>query len=100
MRELRSELSVGYLDERALQNRAANSQAAIGLHREYPTEFLDTLGGQIVLGGEMKQRATQPDEGAEESGTQPHRALDDGVEHGLHVGRRATDDAQNLAGGG
>src|SRR5262245_11681108 len=100
MREVRIELGVGYLDEGALQNRAANSQAAIGPHREYPTELLDTLGGQIVLGAEMKQLAVEFDERAEESATQRHRALDNRLEHRLHVRRRLADHAQDVAGGG
>src|SRR5215472_4983850 len=99
MREVRVELGVGYLDEGALQNRATNSQAAIGPHREYPTELLNTLGGQIVLGGEMKQLAVELDERAKESAAQRHRALDDRVEHRLHVRRRAADNAQDLGGG-
>src|SRR5262245_35320736 len=98
MREVRVELGVGYLDEGALQNRATNSQAAIGPHREYPTELLNALGGQIVLGGEMKQLAVELDERAKESAAQRHRALDDRVEHRLHVRRRATDNAQDLGG--
>src|SRR5215470_1435259 len=97
MREVRIELGVGYLDEGALQNRAANSQAAIGPHREYPTELLNTLGGQIVLGGEMKQLAVELDERAKESAAQRHRALDDRVEHGLRVRGRAGDYLEDVA---
>src|SRR5215467_4135661 len=100
MREVRVELGVGYLDEGALQNRATNSQAAIGPHREYPTELLDALGGQIVLGGEMKQLAVELDERAEESATQRHRALDDRVEHRLHIRLRLADHAQDVTGRG
>src|SRR5262249_16839323 len=99
MREVRIELGVGYLDEGALQNRATNSQAAIGPHREDPPELLNTLGGQIVLGGEMKQLAVELDERAKESAAQRHRALDDRVEHRLHVSRRAADHPQDLGRG-
>jgi hypothetical protein len=45
----------------------------------------------------MNQLAVEPIDGAEERAAQPHGALDDGVEDRLHVGRRAADDAQDLA---
>ncbi len=62
-------------------------------------QLLEGFGGVVVLGNRMEQLAVEPQERAEEAGAQPHGAPDDGVEDRLHVGLRATDDAQDLARG-
>jgi hypothetical protein len=49
---------------------------------------------------EVEQGPIEPEEEAELSIAELPGALHDGVEHRLHVGRRAGDDPQNLCGGG
>jgi hypothetical protein len=47
----------------------------------------------------MHERAVVAKDRAVPGATQPYRVLDDRVEDRLHVGGRAGDDAQDLAGG-
>jgi hypothetical protein len=48
---------------------------------------------------EVEELAVEPVDKAKLSLAEPRRALGDHVEHRLHIGRRARDDAQDLAGG-
>jgi len=53
-----------------------------------------------MVGHEVKELAIELEDVAELRLAEPRRALRDCVEHGLDVGRRARDDAEDLAGRG
>ena len=82
--------------------RAARPRGAppIRRDRKRPAEGLDALGGEAVVGHEVEQRPVEPEEVAELGLAELRRAPGDRVEDRLDVGRRARDDAQDLAGRG
>src|SRR6185295_2648124 len=92
------EFDIGYVDYRALQDRPAGPEAPAGGRRVQSSHLLEGFWGEVVAGHMMDQLAVEPNEPAEESVAQLHGALDDRVEHRLHVGRRAADDPQDVAG--
>src|SRR4029450_11575090 len=55
------------------------------------------LWGEIVLCNEVEKCAVETLDRNKHSIAEPGRTLRDRIEDGLHVGRRAADDAQNLA---
>ena len=94
---LRIELDIGYVDNRALEDRPPCPEGPGWARREYAMHRLEGFGGEVVLGDQMEQLAVELEERAEESVAQPHGASDDRVEDRLHVGLRPADDAQDLA---
>jgi len=65
--------------------------------RELHAEPLDALRPNAVRGGDANQVAVHDEDRAAESGTHCDRAAGDRLEDRLGVGRRAPDDAQDLA---
>src|SRR5215813_1160557 len=97
MLELRIELDIGYVDNRALEDRPARPEGSGWARRPDATRLRCGFGGVVVLGDLVEQLAVELKERAEESVAQSHGASDDRVEHRLHVGRRPADHAQDLA---
>ncbi len=56
---LRIELDVGYVDDRALEDRPARLQGPGWARREYAVQLLEAFGGEVVLGDEMDQLAVE-----------------------------------------
>src|SRR5215467_6047934 len=54
-------------------------------------------GCPVMCRDEVHQLAIKRGECAERPVTQSHGALDDRIKHGLHISRRLTDDAKDLA---
>jgi len=52
---------------------------------------------EVVVSGELHQASIKAEESTVHCATEPHCTSHDAIEHGLDVGRRAADDAQNLA---
>src|SRR5215471_10447574 len=65
--------------------------------RPHPVERLGLLWREPVERRDLEQLPVEPKHRAERSIAEPRRACHYGVEHWLDVGRRATDDAENLA---
>ena len=82
-----------------LEDRPPTSEGPGWAHRECAAHRLEAFGGEIVLGGKMDQFAVEPKHHGEEPVAQPHGALDDDVEDGLEVRRRARDHPQDLGRG-
>src|SRR5262244_1293608 len=98
MLELWIELDIGYVDNRALEDRPARPEGSGWARRPDATRLLCGFGGVVVLGDLVEQLAVELKERAEESVAQSHGASDDRVEHRLHVGRRLADHPEDLAG--
>src|SRR5215467_1474644 len=98
MLELRIELDIRYVDNRALEDRPARPEGSGWARRPDATRLLGGFGGIVVLGDLMEQFAVELKERAEESVAQSHGASDDRVEHRPHVGRRLADHTEDLAG--
>src|SRR5215470_882779 len=65
--------------------------------RPHPVERLGLLWREPVERRDLEQLPVEPKHRAKRSIAEPRRACHYGVEHWLDVGRRATDDAENLA---
>src|SRR5207245_9300171 len=61
-----------------------------------PLKPLDSFHARIVMAGEMEQLTVEPEDGCADSTTQGDRVARNRVEHGLEVGRRLADAAQDL----
>src|SRR5215831_12498371 len=94
---LRIEFDIGYVDNRAPEDRPACKEGSGWTRWEDAMRRLEGLRSVVVLGDKMEQLAVELVERAEESVAQFHGASDDCVEHRLHVGRRLADHAQDLA---
>ena len=93
-------LEVGNVHRRRLQDRPSGQPVACRrLGGDSPVEALHPLVGPGAREGDPSQRAILelPDD-AVQSAAQPHGALHDRFEDGLHVGPGAADDAQDLRG--
>src|SRR6266478_5625679 len=99
-RELQIELEdLGYVNDRALEDCPSCHQRPGWARWEDATHLLESFGGDVVPGNMLDQLAIELKEPAEEATAEPDGALRNRVEHRLNVGRRAGDDAQDLAGG-
>src|SRR5262244_3569819 len=85
---LRVEVDIGYVDNRALEDRPACKEGPGWARREYAMRCLEGLRSVVVLGDKIEQLAVELIERAEESAAQPHRAADDRVKNRLGIGRR------------
>src|SRR3990172_3784784 len=94
---LRIDLDVGYVDNRALEDRPPCPEGPRWPHREYSTHLLEGFGGEVVLGDMAEQLAVELKERPEESVAQPHGASNDRVEDRLDVGLRLADHPEDLA---
>ncbi len=87
------------LDLRHCASEDRPSRGVVGLRRSriHLPQYREHLWRVIVVGDEVHQLAVEPVRRAHACAAQAHRAGDDRVENRLHVGRRARDDAQDLA---
>src|SRR4029077_13938238 len=93
----RIELDTRHVDDRTLDNRSPCPEGSRWTRREYAIRRLQGFGGVVVLGDTVEQFTVKLIERAEEPGTEPDCAPHDGVEHRLHVGRRAGDNTEDVA---
>ena len=85
------------MHDRPIQHRRAPDQVSVqGLWHD-PAGRLPPLSRLTVMRYEVKHITLEPDRTSIVGAAQPHRALGDRVEDRLNVGRRARDDAQDLA---
>src|SRR5262249_191537 len=93
------DVDIEYLDNGAIQDRAAGPTTPVGWSRICAMQLFEGLGAVVVMGDRMEQDAVELKERAEQSVAQFQSASDDRVKHRLRVGLRVADDAQNLSGG-
>ncbi len=100
MSELLIELDIGQMDHGAIEDRPARRQGPAGRGRQDATcEMVKRFWSPIVCRFEAHQLTIEADERAKNSVAQPRGALCHGVKHRLNIGRRARDNAQNIARG-
>ena len=61
---------------------------------------LDELLGQSIVGGKLKTRTLRANDSSHIRLAQPGGRLDQRIEHGLQIERRAADDLEHVGGGG
>src|SRR5439155_14007283 len=91
-------LSIGDRNHATLENRPGGDAEATGRCGIRGPNSLKTLQRGTIVAGQRDHLAIEPEHETEKAITQPRRTRRDGVEHGLHVGWRARDDAQDFAG--
>ena len=94
-------LDVRHVNDRPIEDRSGDHAVPTGSQRIHAPEQVGSLGRDaLVMGDDVDQVAIEPEDRREHATTQPHHALDDGVEDRLDVGGRARDDPEDLAGRG
>jgi len=93
------ELDVRNVDDRAVEDGPPGDERAGRARGIDATKLRETLGADVVLGGEVDSLAIESKGCAENPVAQVHGTPDDRVEDRLHVGGRARDDLENLARG-
>ena len=87
MLELQIQFVVGYVDNRALQDRPGSSQVPARWCRVHLMLCLKSSPGKVVVRYLMDQLTVELKEGAEKAFAQRHRVSDDGVKHRLQFAR-------------
>ncbi len=87
------------LNRPALEHRPAHDAPAAGAKGVLRDEALE-LGRDVARGRQPLQLAIEPVDDAGFGTAEPGRVLDERLEDGLEIERRATDDLQDFAGGG
>ena len=87
---------IHYVDDGAIGDRLPIEAAR--WNRVLVRQQLSHPGGEPITGHEVHQRPVEAENGAEHRATQSNRVPRDRVEHGLRVGRRARDHAEDLGG--
>src|SRR5262249_54957244 len=90
---------VRHMYHRALKDRPRRHGPPAWAHRKHPLNELHTLSRDMGVRRQMYQLTIVPADHAEGTFAQAHRASSDGIEYWLYVGRRAADDAKDLARG-
>src|SRR5215470_7182459 len=93
---LRIELDVRDVDDRAVEDGPPGDERAGRAGGIDAMKLGETLGADVVLGGEVDSLAIEPKGRAEDPVAQVHGTPDDRVKDRLHVGGRATDHAQDV----
>ena len=91
-------LSIGDRNHATLENRPRGDAEATGRCGIRGPNSLKALQRGTIVAGQRDHLAVEPEHETEKAITQPRRTRRDSVEHGLHVGGRARDDAQDFAG--
>jgi putative tryptophan/tyrosine transport system substrate-binding protein len=101
---LREFVMVGWISQRILDlsHRSSQNRAARGLIRlrrswMRPIESLQDLRGAVVMGHQFHQLTIEREDRTHAPPTEAHRVGNNGVEHGLDIGRRPADHAQYIA---
>ena len=97
---LRIALHVRDLDDRAVQDRAADRAVSPRRARKGARVHLDGLAFETMLREQVDPLPVELEDPAELAVAEAHRALGDHVEDSLHLRRRARDRAEDLAGRG
>jgi hypothetical protein len=80
-------LRIGRLNNSAIEYRAPGNSVTADGHRIDVAECLDTLRGDIEVGGEVQPLAVKPEHGPEYATAQLDRVLHNCVEYRLYVRR-------------
>ena len=94
---VRVALVIAHLDDRAVQDCGGHLGFAAGSPRVGAVGGRQPLVRPVMMSDEVNQMAVEPIHTTAEAIAEGDGALGNGVEHRLHVGRRAGDDSQYLA---
>ena len=98
--EFGGRLKIGNVNDHAIQERLAGRGIAFGATWVRQREPIHRVGRHGVMAGDLQHLSVEAEDDGGDATAERHRVPRDRVEHGLNVGGRARDHAEDLAGRG